>query len=406
MIIGLLHYRNRAYLSRVNMLLESIAARALTASTVLCINSLNFETWRSSILLNNAVKKIDGIVIFDEYVPAPVIHRTGYYKDLGICDNLYGNFDKRWKDSDLNGIFEVSEMPEEYTQDAWVSRMVPYSMTYDGIGLFKSLFVRFFNTGTIGKTRSYSYMLDYWKMKLDNKTAKPLDSFVATADISKTGPDGTDSTGFPLNVDQLSKDGVFDKMLGNWPVKYTDPSKGEGINYAFYNNNLGTHYHSAHSASISLGDLRFDVAYNAMKASKGASLLLLYACSVGEWNKTTNQNVIANIFNSRENNNIKCICSSGLLQWGGSFQAKMDGLGSWGAGDSAMSPYHADNLFTIMKKHRGRPFGEAHKEWINLSYKHYRGKAKLYPGDNKDYGGEILMNNLAMNCTGDASIIL
>jgi hypothetical protein len=396
MLIGLLHAKNRRYFSKVEELLHSMSVRAeCEGNAFLVISPSNsFDSWRNEVKGFNKHGEVSGIVIFDEYVPTAHVYRSGYYPDSGISDNLMGNLTKQFEDKNKNGKFEIADMPEEYTQDAWVSRLVPYSIAYSGVGLLKWFMNQRFSIWGLGNPRSYSYILDYWKKKLARSTVRPTSSFIATCDWSKIAKEGSDNPmGFHLNMDNLQSTGTFGRIIGQYHLEYSDPEHEEGIQHMWHAPALGTAWHSAHSAFSALGDFRYDEAYLRMKLNCGPTLLLLLACSVGEWQEYPCYNIVSNIYNSKENNNIKAIIGSGLMQWGGGFQTRLDPDGNWIGGD---------NLFSLIRKYRGSCLGLAHKEWLEHVYVHYKNSDKY------DYlkRMQLLIQYLCMNITGDGTLIL
>jgi hypothetical protein len=400
MIAGLLHHDNYKHSDKVYKLLDGMAERDRDTHTLLIADYDTFGRWRNELVRINETYPIHAVVIFDEKVPPAKFYRDGKHPDHGISDNLYGNFTKQWKDQDGNGTFEVQEMPDEYTQDAGVCRLIPHSVAYNGIGWWKYYLNLWQNRITnIGASRSYEYMLDYWDWKLNRVTPNPLSSFIATADY--TGVDIESQTGFGFDIEGLRQEQVFNKVWGIYHLKYSDPKENDGIDKMWYSpGKVGTAWHSAHSTNSRLGDFEYDEAYKYLEENRGPTLLLTYACSVGEWMMgrdpaTGNRNIIANIFNSRYNNNIKCICGSGLVQWGGSFAKYVDYVGSYSKGD---------NLFTLMKKYEGKTFIRAHREWLERGYRHYINQQKNDPG-NPVYK-QFAMQWLSMNITGDGFINL
>ena len=407
MLVGISGTKNKKYSSKQFALLKTMASRAKTGYFV---NHKDYtvKQWRDYL---GSLTDVEGIVILDELVPTTIVYRYPNMKDIGITDNIYGNLSQQWVDKDGNGWFDVDEMPEEYHQDCWVCRLVPYCCGYTGVGWLEWFWKQ---TGYIGAARftrrSYSETLDYWQKKLNRSTTNPLSSFIATSDW--TGVDEEKEEGFNLNIQNLKEKKVFDSILnfGEKPyfVEYTSPSRGGGMEKMWWSDGIGTAWHAAHSASLTMGDMRYDDAYVNLKEAKGPTLLLAYACSVAEWDKENNSNILANIFNSIKNNNIKCIIASGLMQWGAGFQVEMDDKGSWGSGDSGGVPgaiYDGKNFFSFMKEYQGKHIGLAHKDWLNLSYKHYIAKNIKYPSDRYDWK-EILINVLAINIIGDGSLIL
>jgi len=407
MLVGISHTKNKKYVSKQFALLRTMTSRAKTNCFVVH-KDYTIKQWRDYL---STLTNVEGIVIMDELVPTAVVYRYPNMRDLGITDNIYGNLSQQWVDKDGNGWFDVDEMPEEYHQDCWVGRLLPYCCGYTGIGWLEWFWKQ---TGYVGAARftrrSYSETLDYWQKKLNRNTPNPLSSFIATSDWS--GVDEEKKEGFGLNIQNLKEKKVFDSILNitdkPYFLKNTSPSRGGGIEGMWWSDGTGTAWHAAHSAAIAMGDMRYDDAYVNMKESKGPTLLLTYACSVAEWDQLKNSNIIVNIFNSIQNNNIKCIISSGLMQWGAGFNVEMDGKGSWGAGDSAGIPdavYDGKSFFSFMKEHKGKPIGLAHRDWLNLSYKHYIAKNVKYPNKERDWK-EILINVLAINIVGDATLLL
>ena len=410
MLLGLSHITNEKYKPKQSAILSQMAVRNKSQYSLQHYDWKCVDDLRNEIRRINSKHTITGIAIMDELVPVPKVYRTPNYLDTGIADNIYGNISKQWVDKDNNGMFDINEMPEEYHQDCWVCRFVPYSSSYSGVGWFKWWYSMLLSIQGVGSSRSYSSTLDHWLTKLTKNTTSPLSSFIATSDWS--GVDEERKEGFRLNLKTLREQKVFDKMFnyGKDPyfLEYTSPSKGDAMRKLWQGTGVGTAWHAAHSAAAAMGDMRYDDAYINMKEGRGPTLLLTYACSVGEWNTSENHNILANIFNSKEDNNIKCIIGSGLMQWGAGFGVQMDEKGSWGAGDSSGivdAVYDADNFFTLMKKYEGQPIGLAHKDWLNLAYKHYIAKNIKYPDEKKDWK-EVIINVLAMNIIGDGSLIL
>ncbi|MHA2250152.1 MAG: hypothetical protein ACXAD7_07310 [Candidatus Kariarchaeaceae archaeon] len=396
MLIGLLHAKNINYSSRVKELLNTISVRARYKKSPFLIISASdsFDHWRNQIKRIYEYDDITGVIIFDEYVPTAHVYRSGYYPDSGISDNLMGNLTKQFKDKNKNGKFEIADMPEEYTQDVWVSRLVPYSISYNGVGWFRWFMNQRFSIWGLGNSRSYNYMLDYWEKKLERSTVRPTSSFIATCDWSKIAKEDSDNPmGFHLNMEKLQTTGTFGRVIGQYHLEHSDPEHEEGIQHMWHAPALGTAWHSAHSASSALGDFRYDEAYLRMKFNRGPTLLLLLACSVGEWQTNPCYNIVSNIYNSKENNNIKAIIGSGLMQWGGGFQVSLDPEGNWSGGE---------NLFSLMKKYKGTCLGLAHKEWLEHAYVHYKSSEKY------DYHKrmQLLIQYLCMNITGDGTLTL
>jgi len=396
MIAGLMHGSNARNIHKIQALLDGMSQRASQSNKIISLNSTSLNEWRKKVADVNPT----GVIIFDEKVPTATIHRNdSNLADAGISDNLMGNFNKRFEDIDKDGEFEIEDIPEEYSQDAWVCRLTPHSCAYSGGGWLRWWYYLKGCVDGIGLPRSYDYMLDYWKKKLDRNTVNPLSSFIATSDYS--GMDEVNKKGFPLHFPSLRADNVFDKILNigseAYYVEETSPMGSSGMDKLWHINSLGTAWHAAHSGAVQLGDFRYDDAYKNLKLAKGPTLLITFACSVGEWSTSENHNIIANIFNSRECNNIKCIYSSWIVQMGAGALVHMNELGEWchqGEGKC---------FFEFMKDHKGKPIGLAHRDWLNLSFKHYIAKDKLYPGE--DHKAQILQN-LCINAIGDATTLL
>lgn len=394
MIVGISHSKNKAYASRQRSIIQGMAVRAKDDYVLIHKDYENVHQWRH---LLAGMSNVKGIVIMDARVPPPKIYRAKTYKDFGVADLIYGNLKQEWVDTNKNGYFDVAEMPDEYTQGAWVCRLIPLSIEYKEIHWWLSWYFRKMSVGAPKYKWSYPVMLDRWQAKLDRKTVRPLSSFISTNDYTGFA----EKKGFSINWELLKEKKCFDWMIGQYPVKYTNPENGGPIKYMWESTEVGTAWHSGHSSFSGLGDLRYDFAYRAMKKNRGPTLLLTYACSVGEWQDDRSvRNVVSNILNSRELNNIKACLCSGIMQWGGSFNPYYDGEGHWSNGDIGR------NFYMIMKEKRGKTLGEAWVEWINLCYKHMKAKAKLYPNEDKDYGGELLMAHLAINLYGDGTLLL
>jgi hypothetical protein len=384
MLAGLSHSDNRKYEGRHLALLNNMAERVDTYPEIF-YRDYSVDQWRN--LLKAAPQKIDGIVILDEKVPVPKIYRGGRHPDHGIADNIYGNISKQILDKGADGYFEIEDMPEEYHQDCFVCRLVPYSIAYYGVGWwewFRHLWQE--RIWDIRDKRSYGFMLDYWSEKLNRITAEPLTSFVATCDWS--GVDEENKKGFNLDMEKLRSEDVFKIDYGQYDLEFSDPIRKEGVQRMWFKSALGTAWHSGHSANSQLGDFRYESAYKNLQEERGPTLLLTYACSVGEWQMNPNYNIISNIFNSRENNNIKCICGSGILQWGAGFQTHL-----------GFNSEENTCLFELMKKYMYKPFGFAQRDWINEAYKFYIKRGG-------EFDKQFLINFLAMNITGDATVLL
>ena len=393
MILGLSHKSNDKYRVKQQRLLSQMSLRCNTGFSIEYRSYNDSEKWRQMIIDFSKTYHIDGIVILDEKVPPVKVHRTGSVPDNGISDNIYGNITHCWEDKNGDGIYDVSEMPDTYTQDAWVCRFVPHNIQYN---IYQNWFQSLLAFVNWSSNRSYSYMLDYWFSKMSKLTPTSLSSFMVLNDTSGT----PDEQGFPFDMKLIEDRKVFDKILGHIITPDTTPTGSNLSSWFWHLPSYGTGFANAHSGERQLGDMRYDTAFNNLKSWCGPTLLLLNACAVGEWNLAKNLSIVGNIFNSKYNNNIKCICASGLIQWGGSFMAFMDGKGTWLNGKTG------ENLYTLMRQFKGKTFGDAHKAWINLAYEHYIAMNKLYgERDKRDYKQELI-NFIAMNITGDATIIL
>ena len=268
MILGLSHSKNKRYKKQQAKILSNMSSRADNMRyDILYSNSEDIFSWRQSIKKIEDTTSISYIVIMDERVPAPVVFRSGEYEDLGIADNIYGDIDMMWQDSNRDGRFCVEEMPDDYYQRATVSRLVPYckSYIYPEMGFWEYLIGLFVSLRDKDSARTYSCMLDYWYDKFSTTSGhRPSHSFIATSDKTAVDPEHKDIFSFDVKA---VRDLCLFKLIFNitndaYYVEDTDPEETGGMHDVWYSGNLGTLWHVAHSAPSRLGDFGYNSAYN------------------------------------------------------------------------------------------------------------------------------------------------
>ena len=96
-----------------------------------------------------------------------------------------------------------------------------------------------------------------------------------------------------------------------------------------------------------------------------------------------------------ENNNIKAILGSGLLQYGAGFSKRLNPDESLTSGET---------FFSLMKKYRGKSIGLAHREWIEKAYTHYKDLERTDDRYTSEKCMAFLINYLCINITGNGNL--
>jgi len=379
MILGLLHYKNAKHYGKVRETLDAISSnlRMGMEGILLMHNSFNFNSWRSKVLRYG--DSLEGIMIFDEMVPYARIHRESLEEDLGITDNLYGNLTNRWLDVNDSGVFEESEFPSNYTQDVWVSRWIPCSRNYYG-SLWRRLANKMSGYGNVG----YSDKLKEFTAKIMSRRNNAMNSCGVI--VNTKGKFTGQVSEWQVKTETLYHcfDGVYDQVRG---LK-TSIRVNEQAQELFFKKDIGTIYLLGHSHSGQIGDFKASDAFNLLQTDRGPSVVVVFGCQVGEWNRKVNpfysgQNftITGNLLNSFNRSNVRSLVVSGLIQAGTKQDEKIGG--------KCLFDYmsECDNL------------GMAVKEWIDNGIEYYKNAPNVI-------SRPVAMQLACMNLMGDPSVLL
>jgi len=377
MILGLLHSKNAKHYLKAKEALRAISLNLHTKGALIVHGAFDFNSWRNKILCYDDMVK--GIMIFDEMVPYARIHRESLEEDLGITDNLYGNFTNRWLDKNNSGVFEESEFPLNYTQDVWVSRWIPCSRNY-----CNTPWRRFANTMSGYGNAGYSDKLEEFTAKIKSQRNNAMDSCGVI--VNTKGKFTGQVSEWQVKMETLHH--CFKKVCDPIRGTKTSISANEQTQELFFSKDIGTIYLLGHSHSGQIGDFKSSDAFNLLQRDRGPSVTVVFGCQVGEWNRKVtpfysgqNFTITGNLLNSFNRSNVRSLVVSGLIQAGTKQDEKI--------GDKCLFDYmsECDNL------------GMAVKEWINNGIEYYKNAPNVI-------SRPIALQLACMNLMGDPSVLL
>ena len=317
---------------------------------------------------------IRGIVIFGSDVPVPRVWRKGATEDKGIADMIYGNLTNSWKDIDGDGYFDEEEMPINYIQDSWVCRWIPESINYTPNWF-----------GMIFGKKDFNTKLGTWYKKVlkAQQLVLPLKSAVVIVDTSMSD--------WSVHLESI-KENVTEylgEIRNEWTAPYQATESLGNLETRKYwcESNVGMIYFKGHSNSFGVGDFKGNTAFKVLRSNLGPTLLVVFGCEVGEWDKPLSafgdyRGFIGNVLNPQCGENATtAILASGTIQGGAGQDNRI--------GSSLHPMITGMSLFDFMKT--SVCFGDAVRKWIQYGI--------------NDCGAPMAVTFAAMSIFGDPTLI-